>query len=156
DYLTLEDLSDNGSGNQVDYFDNLSVVGRPEANTAQTNPTDYVSPAGNDHNTGSVPVINSDAADDSGTVLLQGKNSWSAGAPFIIQWGSTMTSDLPLQPSPRTQLRSRAGPVTPRVRPTEWLQEGYTDAHHHLRATEERQAIRRARGIIAIGLGPIL
>jgi hypothetical protein len=73
DYVTLEDLSDNGSNNQVDYFDDLSIVGVPAPGTARPNTTSDVSPMGDDHGAGTSPTA-------AGSSLL------SIGVdPFVVQ-----------------------------------------------------------------------
>jgi hypothetical protein len=103
DYVTLEDLSDNGSDNQVDYFDDLSIVGRPGPNTAQPNTTYYVNPAGNDRNAGTSP------ANAWRTIGRVNKVNFQPGDRILFQGGASFAGNLSFDSG---DLSMAAAPIT--------------------------------------------
>ncbi len=103
DYVTLEDLSDNGSNNQVDDFDDLSIVGVPSPGTAQPNTTYYVSPSGNDHNAGTSP------GEAWRTIGRVNAVHFQPGDRILFQGGASFAGNLSFD---RGDLGTAAAPIT--------------------------------------------
>jgi hypothetical protein len=103
DYVTLEDLSDNGSDYQVDYFDDLSIVGVPAPSTAQPNTTYFVSPTGNDHNAGTSPST------AWRTVSQVNRVNFQPGDRILFQGGASFAGNLAFDTG---DLGTAAAPIT--------------------------------------------
>jgi len=90
-YVTLEDNTDpSTSGTQVDYFDNLSITGtaQPAPVVAKANTTYYVSPNGNDNNSGT------SSTSPWQTIARVNQVDFRPGDRILFQGGATFAGNL--------------------------------------------------------------
>jgi hypothetical protein len=105
-YVTLEDYtSPSDTGVQVDYFDNLTVSGNSQfgANTAKPNTTYYVSPKGNDSNTGTSPQT------AWRTITRVNRENFRPGDQVLFQGGATFAGNLSFTTA---DIGTAAAPIT--------------------------------------------
>ncbi len=88
-YVTLEDYTGSGdTGTQVDYFDDLAISGSATTVTAKPNTIYYVSPAGNDANSGTSTATPWRTIDHVNHV------NFRPGDRILFQGGSTFDGNL--------------------------------------------------------------
>jgi hypothetical protein len=103
-YVTLEDYTGSGdAGVHTDYFRNLVIEGSGEATTAAPDTTYYVSPQGNDSNSGTSP------GSAWQTITRVNQENFQHGDKILFQAGATFAGNLAFGPQ---DVGSASDPIT--------------------------------------------